>query len=307
MMKFTILVLMLCMLLGTVFCWNEGYDHEHEHEHEHEHKHKHKHKHEDEGNTITVTDFVTATVTTPVTDFITTTVTATPSTCPNTQTACGNNGVCTDCTNGGASPNLVCSNGVCTCPNTDNACSSVANCGACGGSTPNCVNNTCTCANISSACTNGGLGPNTCSACTDPNQICNAGNCCLPGGNLCTGDGDCCSGACNGGVCLSALGCGEFGAQVVNPAVFIADDISRGNPYTPTACLDFCQPKGAAYFSLFYAIPIPGYICYCYSAAYAFTPITPADNKCIVVEGYQYGLNTGADIEPPESEYVYIV
>ncbi|KAJ2962596.1 hypothetical protein NQZ79_g2247 [Umbelopsis isabellina] len=36
MMKLTILALMMCMLLGTVMCWNEGYEHEKEHEHEHE-------------------------------------------------------------------------------------------------------------------------------------------------------------------------------------------------------------------------------------------------------------------------------
>ncbi|KAJ2956592.1 hypothetical protein NQZ79_g7570 [Umbelopsis isabellina] len=304
MMKFTILVLMLCMLLGTVFCWNEGYDHEHEHEHEH----KHKHEHEDEGKTITITDFITTTVTaTPVTDFITTTVTATPSTCPNIRTACGNNGICRDCTNAGTSPNVVCSDGVCTCPNTDNACSSVANCGACGGATPNCVEGTCTCANISSACTNGSLGPGTCSACTNPNQICNAGNCCLPDGSQCTIDGDCCGGGCNRGVCSASLGCGEFGTQSAQTPPFINYETSP-NVIPPTDCLTFCQSQTivAAYFSLIFLTNPNVYFCICYDSTYLFTPITPADNQCIVVDGYNYGLNTGNNMGPPESEYVYI-
>ncbi|KAI8576908.1 hypothetical protein K450DRAFT_274225 [Umbelopsis ramanniana AG] len=85
---------------------------------------------------------------------ITPTTTSTASICPNTQTACRNNGICTDCTQGGASQNSICSNGVCTCPNVD------------------------------VACTNGNLGQNTCSACTETNQVCNAGSCCLPDGNL---------------------------------------------------------------------------------------------------------------------------
>ncbi|KAJ2956612.1 hypothetical protein NQZ79_g7571 [Umbelopsis isabellina] len=319
MMKVTILVLMLCMLLGTVFCWNEGYDHEHDHKHEHE---------EDIPNaetfTITVTDFITTTVTAPVTDFvtttvttpvtdfvtttittpvtdsITTTVTATPSTCPNTKTACGNNGACIDCTNAGTSPNVMCSDGVCTCPNTNNACSSVANCGACGGDTPNCFEGTCTCPNHSSACTNGSLGPGTCSACTDTNQICNAGNCCLPGGSQCTTDGDCCSSTCNGGVCLSTLGCGQFGRT------YQYDGYGQASVYSPTDCLNICLGEsGAAYFSLFFDVTDNLYFCICYTSVYVFIPITAANNQCIVVDGYNYGLNTGGDNAPAESEYVY--
>ncbi|KAI8575006.1 hypothetical protein K450DRAFT_276011 [Umbelopsis ramanniana AG] len=47
---------------------------------------------------------------------MTSTTTSTPSICPNTQTACGNNGICTDCTEGGALQNSICFNGVCFLP-----------------------------------------------------------------------------------------------------------------------------------------------------------------------------------------------
>jgi hypothetical protein len=228
--------------------------------------------------------------------------------CPNTPTACGNSGVCTNCAS--ISPNSVCSNGDCACPQISTACGLNGACTDCAINGGVCSDGACACPQTSTVCGLNGACTDCTQNGTSPNSVCSDGACCIPSGSgTCTTTGDCCAGLLCDPTSSTCITAGCFDLNSAN--AFIG--ASCGNfPFTQAICSTVAVVSPSiVYHSLTYnAADVNPYCCIGYGSDYTFFPLTANDLPCTPPQlgNAVYGRYAGTSpaFRPPSSEYVFI-